>query len=84
MKNLLLLIGKLNFRISFWVLVFACSVLAQVDSMSQQVLDRLETIMKRKLYEKNNLYKSRSRIIDLDTATLYDPVDYFKRFMVTE
>ena len=35
--------------------------------------------MKRKLYEKNNLYKSQ-RIIDLNTATQYDPIDYFKQY----
>ena len=47
--------------------------------MGYDSLKQLETIMKRKLYEKNNLYKSQ-RIIDLNTATQYDPIDYFKQY----
>lgn len=50
-------------------------------ALTDVMLKQLETIMQRKLYEKNNMFKSQ-RIIDLRQATLYDPVDYFTRFLV--
>ena len=45
------------------------------------MVKQLEMIMKRQLLEKNDFVKSYG-IIDLKRATQYDPVDYFKRFMV--
>ena len=65
-------------RLVFFVLgLFKVLTPATTDLMFKQ----LETIMQRKLYEKNNMFKSQ-RIIDLRQATLYDPVDYFTRFLI--
>ena len=50
--------------------------LAQAFSLDQDILNQLDALMIRKLYEKNNIYKSQ-RIIDLKHATKYDPINYF-------
>ena len=80
MKIFLLIFGK-----SFYAQASTTkiSALTQAFSLDQDILNQLDALMIRKLYEKNNIYKSQ-RIIDLKHATKYDPINYFNELNYRE